>query len=239
MCQQAAYELPRFIVCADGNIDNPGISERYRSTCRKVGRVSVEAIRRRRLEPDARREQILSVAIRLFGSKPYADVSTTDVARDAGVARGLVNHYFGTKKDLYLEVVRVMLTVPEVALEQLPEGELPERVDSIVSWFLDVVSRHSTSWLAATGAGGMAGDADVNAVIAEAVDVAAAGVLRAVGMGDDPSPALRGMARSYVGLAIWTAQEWLQRGVLTREQVHSLLATSLVALVDRVFRSAD
>jgi AcrR family transcriptional regulator len=55
-------------------------------------------MRRRRLEPDARREQILSVAIRLFGSKPYAEVSTTDVARDAGVARGLVNHYFGTKR---------------------------------------------------------------------------------------------------------------------------------------------
>jgi AcrR family transcriptional regulator len=230
--------LPRFIVPADGNIDETGISEREKSTCRKVGRVSVEAMRRRRLEPDARREQILSVAIRLFGSKPYADVSTTDVARDAGVARGLVNHYFGTKKDLYLEVVRVMLTVPEVALEQLPEGELPERADSIVSWFLDVVSRHSTSWLAATGAGGMAGDADVNAVIAEAVDVAAAGVLRAVGMGDDPSPALRGMTRSYVGLAIWTAQEWLQRGVLTREQVHVLLSTALVAMVERAFPQA-
>ncbi|GGN30620.1 AcrR family transcriptional regulator [Actinoplanes campanulatus] len=197
--------------------------------------VRVESMRRRRLEPDARREQILSVAIRHFGSRPYAEVSTTDVARDAGVARGLVNHYFGTKKDLYLAVVRVMLTVPEVALEQLPEGDLPDRVDSIVGYFLDVVSRHSTSWLAATGAGGMAGDADVNQVIAEAVDVAAVGVLRAVGMGDDPSPVLRAMCRSYVGLAICTAQEWLQRGVLTRQQVHALLATSLIALVEQVF----
>jgi AcrR family transcriptional regulator len=239
MCQLIRYELPRFIAPADEDIDEPAISESDQSMCRKVGRVSVEALRRRRLEPDARRAQILSVAIRLFGAKPYADVSTTDVARDAGVARGLVNHYFGTKKDLYLEVVRVMLTVPEVALEQLPRGDLPERADSIVGWFLDVVSRHSTSWLAATGAGGMAGDADVNQVIAEAVDVAAVGVLRAVGMGDDPSPALRGMARSYVGLTICTAQEWLQRGVLTREQVHALLATSLVAMVDRVFRLAD
>ncbi|MEU4620996.1 TetR/AcrR family transcriptional regulator [Actinoplanes sp. NPDC023801] len=200
--------------------------------------MSVEAMRRRRLEPDARREQILSVAIRLFGSKPYADVSTTDVAREAGVARGLVNHYFGTKKDLYLEVVRVMLTVPETALELLPGGELPERADSIVSWFLDVVSRHSTSWLAATGAGGMAGDADVDDVIAEAVDVAADGVLRAVGMGQEPTAALRGMARSYVGLAIYTAQEWLQRGVLTRDQVHLLLATNLVTMVERVFPHA-
>lgn len=195
-------------------------------------------MRRRRLEPDARREQILSVAIRLFGAKPYAEVSTTDVARDAGVARGLVNHYFGTKKDLYLEVVRVMLTVPETALEQLPGGELPERADSIVSWFLDVVSRHSTSWLAATSAGGMAGDVDVDEVIAEAVDVAADGILRAVGMGQGATAALRGMARSYVGLAIWTAREWLQRGVLTRDQVHLLLATSLLTMVERVFPDA-
>jgi AcrR family transcriptional regulator len=238
MCQQAGYELPRFICPADGDIDETDISEPDESTCRKVGRVSVEVMRRRRLEPDARREQILSVAIRLFGARPYADVSTTDVARDAGVARGLVNHYFGTKKDLYLEVVRVMLTVPETALEQLPEGELPERADSIVSWFLDVVSRHSTSWLAATGAGGMAGDADVDEVIAEAVDVAADGILRAVGMGEQPTPALRGMARSYVGLAIWTAREWLQRGVLTRDQVHLLLAASLVAMVEKVFPQA-
>ena len=206
--------------------------------CRRVGRVSVDAMRRRRLEPDARREQILSVAIRLFGAKPYAEVSTTDVARDAGVARGLVNHYFGTKKDLYLEVVRLMLTVPEVALEQLPQGELPERVDSIVGWFLDVVSRHSTSWLAAIGAGGMAGDADVDEVIAEAIDVAADGILRAVALGQEPTPAMRGMARSYVGLAIHTAQEWLKRGVLTRDQVHALLAISLVTMVERVFPQA-
>ncbi|MEU4427912.1 TetR/AcrR family transcriptional regulator [Actinoplanes sp. NPDC024001] len=200
--------------------------------------VHVEAARRRRLEPDARREQILSVAIRLFGEKPYAEVSTTDVARIAGVARGLVNHYFRTKKDLYLEVVRVMLTVPAVAVESLSAGEPAERAEAIVNWFLDVLSRHGTTWLAATSAGGMAGDADVDAVIAEAVDVAADGVLSAFGLGEQPTEALRGMARSYVGLAIHTGREWLQRGALTRDQVHILLTTTLLTMVDRVFPQA-
>ncbi|MEK8108376.1 TetR/AcrR family transcriptional regulator [Micromonospora sp. M12] len=117
--------------------------------------MSVEtAPRRRRLEPDARRGQILACAVRLFGERPYAEVSTTDIAREAGVARGLVNHYFGAKKDLYLEVVRVMVTIPEVALERLPKGDLRTRVDASVTWFLDVVSRHSTSWLAAVTARG-------------------------------------------------------------------------------------
>lgn len=192
---------------------------------------------RRRLEPDARRAQILSVAVRLFGERGYADVSTGDVARGAGVARGLVNHYFGTKKELYLEVIRVMLTVPEVALTRLPQADLPTRAAAIVTWFLDVVSRHSTSWLGAITAGGMAGDTDVDRVIAEAVDVAADRVLTAVGL-PGGGGARHAMARSYVGLATSTAREWLQRGELTRAQVHKLLTATLLTMVDQVFPHA-
>lgn len=198
--------------------------------------MSVDVGRRRRLEPDARREQILSVAVRLFGARGYADVSTGDVAKGAGVARGLVNHYFGTKKELYLEVIRVMLTVPEAALTKLPDAGLPARADAIVAWFLDVVSRHSTSWLGAITAGGMAADDDVNRVIAGAIDVAADRILTAVGM--PGGGARHAMARSYVGLATSTAREWLERGDLTRAQVHKLLATTLLAMVDKVFPDA-
>ncbi|MGK5682516.1 TetR/AcrR family transcriptional regulator [Actinoplanes sp. URMC 104] len=199
--------------------------------------MSVDTGQRRRLEPDARREQILSVAVRLFGESGYAAVSTTDVARAAGVARGLVNHYFGTKKDLYLEVIRVMLTVPGPAIAALPDGDLRTRVDGIVSWYLDVVSRHSRSWLAAITAGGMAGDPDVDLVITQAIDGAADAVLTAVGR-PSPGPALHAMARSYVGLAVSTAREWLQRGVLTRAQVHRLLAATLLTMVEQVFPDA-
>ncbi len=199
--------------------------------------MSVDAGQRRRLEPDARREQILAVAVHLFAERGYAEVSTTDVARAAGVARGLINHYFGTKKDLYLDVIRVMLTVPRQTVDQLPAGDLATRVDAIVAWFLDVVSHHSTSWLAAITAGGMAGDEDVDRVIAEAVDVAADSVLAALGY-TDPGPALHAMARSYVGLATSTAQEWLRRGVLTRAQVHRLLTATLLSMADQVFGDA-
>jgi AcrR family transcriptional regulator len=199
--------------------------------------VSVEAPRRR-LEPDARRGEILACAVRLFGERPYADVSTTDIAREAGVARGLINHYFGTKKDLYLEVVRVMVTIPEVAVQRLPEGELRTRVEASVTWFLDVVSRHSTSWLAAVNAG-LGRDEDVERVLAEAEEVAADSVLVAVGLAGVTKhrEELRGMVRAYGGLAKATAREWLERGVLTRAQVHLLLTTTLMAIVEDVFPS--
>ena len=130
-----------------------------------------------------------------------------------------------------------MVTVPDVAVERLPQGDLRTRVDASVSWFLDVVSRHSTSWLAAVTAGGVGRDADVDRVLIEAEEVAADSVLVAVGLADvtEHREELRGMVRAYGGLAKATAREWLERDALTRAQVHLLLATTLLAIVEQVF----
>ncbi|MDI1463042.1 TetR/AcrR family transcriptional regulator [Catellatospora sp. KI3] len=197
--------------------------------------------RGRRLEPDARREQILACAVRLFGERPYADVSTTDIANAAGVARGLINHYFGTKKGLFLESVRVLVTIPAVAVEQLPRGDLATRVDASVTWFLDVVSRHSRSWLAAVDGGGVGRDPDIERVLAEADEIAADSILVAVGLAEATRhrDELRAMVRAYCGLAKATAREWLERDALDREQAHLLLATTLITLVERVFPTLD
>jgi AcrR family transcriptional regulator len=194
--------------------------------------------RGRRLEPDARREQILSCAVRLFGERPYAEVSTTDIANAAGVARGLINHYFGTKKGLFVESVRVLVTIPSVAVESLPQGDLATRVDASVAWFLDVVSRHSRSWLAAVDGGGVGRDPEIARVLAEADEIAVDSILVAVGLDRfaEHRGELRAMIRAYCGLAKATAREWLERGALDREQAHRFLATMLITVVEKVYR---
>jgi AcrR family transcriptional regulator len=182
--------------------------------------------RRRRLEPDERREQILACAVELFGEHPYAAVSTTELARRAGVARGLINHYFGTKRDLYLEVVRRLVTIPRFAVERLPTGPLEVRVTAAVDWFLDGVSRNSKAWLAATGGW----DPDVERILAAADENAADRVLEATGLAAD-AVELRAMVRSYGGMVKAACREWLVRKELTRRQVRLLLTTTLLALI--------
>jgi len=188
----------------------------------------------RRLEPDERREQILTCALRLFGERPYSAVSTTELARQAGVARGLINHYFGTKRDLYLEVVRRMVTIPRLAVDRLPDGPLEERVASAVEWFLEGVSRNSKAWLAATGAIGR--DPEVEKILEEADELAADRVLEATGLADVVAhrEELRAMVRSYGGMVKSVAREWLVRKVLTRDQVRMVLTTTLLALIREV-----
>ena len=191
----------------------------------------------RRLEPDQRREQILNCAVRLFGERPYSAVSTTELAREAGVARGLINHYFGTKRDLYLEVVRRMVAVPESAVRRLPKGSLAERVDGAVTWFLDMVSRNPKTWLAAIGAEGVGDDPEVERILAEADDTAVERVLELVDIAPTvvAGEELRAMLRSYGALVKAAAREWLVRESMPRKHVQLLLTNTLLSILRDTF----
>jgi AcrR family transcriptional regulator len=199
--------------------------------------MTTAAPRWRRLEPDERREQILTCAIKLFGERPYSAVSTTELAQEAGVARGLINHYFGTKRDLYLEVVRQMVTFPEHALEHLPKGSLADRVDRAVAWFLDMVSLHPKTWLAAIGAEGVGDDPEVERILAEADDTAAERVLEAVDLAHVVAhrEELRAMIRAYGALVKAAAREWLVRETMPREHVQLLLTNTLLSILRDTF----
>ncbi len=191
----------------------------------------------RRLEPDQRREQILDCAIRLFGERPYAEVSTTDIAREAGVARGLINHYFGSKRGLYLEVVRRMVTVPIADRSAVPDGSLAERVEFSVDWLLDVISARGKTWVAVLGAEGVGNDPEVERILAEADEVAAENLVRTVGMRDvEPAGAeLRAIVRAFGGMVKAAGREWITHGTLTREQVQLVLTEQLTTLLGETF----
>ena len=195
-----------------------------------------DSLRRRRLEPDARREQILQCAIRLFGERPYAAVSTIDIAREAGIARGLLNHYFGTKRDLYLVVVRQMVLPEEVDLV-VPDGAtLDERVDICVEWFLDAVGEHGKTFVAVTGAEGVGDDPEIEKIMFEADNVAAQRVLEAMGLGASPhNEQQRAVIRAYGGMAKAAVREWIRHGSLSRAELKVLLGATLLTTVGEVF----
>lgn len=52
------------------------------------------------ISADQRRRQILDAAVRVFARSGYAGCRVADVAEEAGVAYGLVYHYFSSKEQL-------------------------------------------------------------------------------------------------------------------------------------------
>ncbi|MET4004070.1 MULTISPECIES: TetR/AcrR family transcriptional regulator [Arthrobacter] len=188
--------------------------------------------RRQRLSPDERRQQIFECAQKLFNERAYEDVSATDIAAAAGVARGLINHYFGNKRELYLEVIKVNSTVSEVAVAKLPDGSFEERVEVAVAWFLDSLETSGASWLA-LGSGSIGRDPDLEKILIAAENDSIELLIDATGLAERTKnrEQIRAMFRIYTQLVRSGGREWLLRKTLTRPQVHTLLASTLRVIV--------
>lgn len=188
----------------------------------------------RRLEPDRRRDQILAVAVRHFGESPYPEVGVADIARDAGVARALVNHYFGNKRELYLAAVRAMMFVPPLEDGHQPGGTRDERIEAVAGWLVDVMETHGHSWLAMAGAGGPGSDPDVQALLDEADDLAADRVLEIVDFRGTPDErvAAHTAVRAFGGMVKATGRELVERQSMTSAQARRQLVAALSAVLD-------
>ena len=76
---------------------------------------------------DERREQLLLAALKVFARKGLAATKIGDIAAAAGLSHGLVYHYFPSKDDIYIELVRRAVTIASASMRQmdsLPLGPL-------------------------------------------------------------------------------------------------------------------
>lgn len=185
-----------------------------------------------RLSAQERREQILVTAIRLFEERPHTEVSTAEIATAAGVARPLVHHYFGTRHELYLEVLRRLYFLPPVDPAGLGGTTTRDRAEQLIDRWLRLASRHRNTWLAFSGVGGPGSDPEVARIVRESDDLTAARLLDAVcGLGAAADDRLRAMVVAWAGLAKSATRQWLEDGALTRDDVAAMLADTLEALL--------
>ncbi|MCW3024667.1 MAG: TetR/AcrR family transcriptional regulator, partial [Solirubrobacterales bacterium] len=96
------------------------------------------AISREKAVPDKRR-LILDAAVRVFARQGFHACRVSDIADEAGVAYGLVYHYFASKDEvldtLFLERWNVMLAlIREVDAEPLP---VRDKLRAIASFIVD------------------------------------------------------------------------------------------------------
>ena len=198
-----------------------------------------DAPRRVRMDPDARRDQILRVAARLFSKRPYSEVSISDIAGEAGIARGLLHHYFGSKRELYLEVVRIAARAPL-------GSEPPEALGTTEAWttvvdsFLGAIEHNPSRWLSSVTAGGPDHDDEVAAILDETREILADQTLVAIGLADRAGdPAVRAFVRAWGGFVQELTIEWVGRGRIDRERVRRTMLATLPLLVDQVLPLID
>ncbi|MFC7217488.1 TetR/AcrR family transcriptional regulator [Streptomyces polyrhachis] len=190
-------------------------------------------MRRTRLSSEQRREQLLAIGAELFADRPYDEVWIEAVAELADVSRGLLYHYFPTKREFFAAVVRaeseriLRLTAPDPALP--PAEQLLAGLDA----YLEYVQTHPVGYRVMHRAAA-AVDEGVRAVFEESLAVHQQRIVDAVatvhGSGG-PDAGVRIAARAWLMFVIAACLDWLEHAAVTREELRDLCARTLLAAV--------
>jgi AcrR family transcriptional regulator len=93
--------------------------------------------------PVDRRRQILDAAIRVFARQGFHACRVSDIAREAGVAYGLVYHYFDSKEQILNELFVERWSLLLVAIEEVDGRDVPARqkLDAVAGFIIDSYRR--------------------------------------------------------------------------------------------------
>jgi AcrR family transcriptional regulator len=200
-------------------------------------RPAQEQAPRRRLSVDERRAELLRIGMRLFSTRAYEEIWVEEIAEVAGISRGLLYHYFPTKRDFYVAVSRA--AAAESGELTAPDQSLPpaERLRAGIDAFVRYAEEHSQGFLTAWR-GSLAGDPEVRAIGEEARRRQVARILEVIAGEDaDPAPILRLAVHGWIALAQDIIARWLQERDATREAVCELLSGALSGVVEAAMQA--
>lgn len=178
--------------------------------------------------PSGRRAQLIKAAAELFSERAYDEVTTTEIARRAGVAYGLIAHHFDNKRGIYLATVRAVADQIS-AMQDAPSGDTSrEQLRQAISSHIRYMDDNATGFLALMR-GGNGSDPDVRAIIEELRWGGAQRILRAMDIAEPVPAILRATMRGWVGYLDELIIDHIHHHDLPHEHLVELAATALVA----------
>lgn len=186
-----------------------------------------QATKRTRMENDARRAQLLALGLSIFSTRSYDDVSMEDLARAAGISKGLVYHYFPTKRHFYVaalrEAARQLLAQTEPNESDPPE----ERLRKGLEGYLSFVEKHARAYTTLMR-GGMGVDKQVGAVVDKTRAAFVDRFFSAPELRLALTPAMKLAVRGWVGFVETTALEWLEHREISRDALLDMWTRGLL-----------
>src|SRR5690606_12645829 len=177
---------------------------------------------RQRLHVDERKSQLLDLAITLFGGRSYEDISIDEFARRGGISKGLLYHYFPSKRALYVAAV-------ERAAEQLLEktyvdgGPPPHSLETVkrgLDAYLAYVEEHAAAY-AFLLRSGIGSDAEVAALVESTRLEFAKRIGAGLGLAEDDAEG-RILVRGWVGFVESTSLAWAEEPSIPRGRLLDL-----------------
>lgn len=174
---------------------------------------------RSRLEVEQRRAQLLRLGTQLFSTQSYDELSIDDIARAAGISKGLLYHYFPSKRDYYVATIRA------AASELLTQTETPEDASPIerlrggLNAYLEYVERHKLAF-ATLLRSGIGFDPEVVAIVESTRRAFLDRMLTNLPV---QMPRARNVLRGWIGFVEASVLDWIDSSDISRAELLDVL----------------
>jgi AcrR family transcriptional regulator len=186
-----------------------------------------------RLEIEERRAQLLALARRAFSERAFDEVSIDDLAREAKISKGLLYHYFPTKRDLYVAGLREIAGELVDAVTSAQAGAAPiDRARGGLDAYLAFITQHARAYVSLMR-GGIGSDPEV----ADVVEGVRTKLFDLFIHGTPMAPVLDGnvrfevLVRGWIGFVERATLDWCLAPRLTLVELRELLVQVLAEIL--------
>jgi AcrR family transcriptional regulator len=181
-----------------------------------------------RLDVDERRRQLLELGAGLFGRFSYDELSMAGIAREAGISKALLYHYFPSKQAYFAATLEQAAT--ELAQTTQPDESLPpvEQLAGSLDAYLGWVERNADAYTKLiTSVGAVP---EVRELVERVRDETADRILAGLAP-QGAAPPLRAAVRGWLWFMDGAVMDWLEHRDMDRARVHGLLLGALLGCV--------
>ena len=179
----------------------------------------------RRLDVDVRRAQLLETGARMFTQRGYDGVSMSAVAREAGISKGLLYHYFPSKEEFFAATLaaaaRELAALTATDPEAPPLDQVAQALDAYLAW----VDENADAYRAVLAAG------EASGLVAQVREATAERIVAGLRpRGKRRRAELEVAVRGWLWAIDGACLRWLERRDVPRSRLRDVLLAMLAAV---------
>ena len=175
----------------------------------------------RRLQVDERRRQLLERGAELFTSHPYEELSMSRIAREVGISKALLYHYFPSKQAYFEETLNAWAEQLRERTDTDPDLPAVEQLTSSLDAFLSLVEENETAYRNLLRSA--AGVAEIRELIEEVRRKTALRILEGLYPGKEPPPKARTAVSGWLWFMDGACLNWIEHRDIERGELRDLL----------------
>jgi AcrR family transcriptional regulator len=191
---------------------------------------SVSPAAYRRLDVDERRAQLLEVGTELFSKHSFEELSMAQIAREAGISKALLYHYFPSKEEFFKAALAE--GAAELALRTAPDESLPplEQLRASTRAFVEWIGERGQTYAKLLESVGAV--PELREMLTAIRDLTSARIIDGLIPAAERAPAKRAAVRAWLWFMDGVLVDWIEHADRSPDAVAEQLVDSLLALLE-------